>query len=60
MEEENKVYVGNLEYAVTEDELKDFITEQGFQVKEAIVVKDKYTGKSKGFGFVKFETFGNE
>ena len=51
-EEKNKVYVGNLEYSVTEDDIKSFFEEKGIQPKEVTVIKDKYTGRSKGFGFV--------
>lgn len=51
-EEKNKVYVGNLEYSVTEDDLKSFFEEKDIQTKEITVIKDKYTGRSKGFGFV--------
>ncbi len=51
-EEKNKVYVGNLEYSVTEDDLKSFFEEKGIQTTEITVIKDKYTGRSKGFGFV--------
>lgn len=45
------IYVGNLSYGVTEDELKDFFTEFG-EVSSATVIKDKFTGQAKGFGFV--------
>ncbi len=51
-EEKNKVYVGNLEYSVTEDDLKSFFEEKDIQTTEITVIKDKYTGRSKGFGFV--------
>jgi len=56
MSEEHKAYVGNLEYGVDEDILKSFIDGKGIQSKEVKVIKDKYTGRSKGFGFVSFET----
>jgi len=56
MSEENKIYVGNLEYGVDEDVLKSFVEGKGFQTKDVKVIKDKYTGRSKGFGFVAFET----
>jgi len=48
-----KVYVGNLAYSVTDDKLKELFSEYG-EVSEAVVVKDKYSGRSKGFGFVTF------
>lgn len=49
-----KLYVGNLSYEVTEDELSQLFGQCG-KVKEARVVKDKQTGRSKGFGFVEME-----
>jgi len=56
MEEEKKVYIGNLDYSVTDEELNNFIKEKELAVKETTVIKDKYTGRSKGFGFAKFDT----
>jgi len=53
--QEKKLYVGNLSYNVTEDRLKELFSQQG-QVKEAVVIKDKYTSRSRGFGFVEFES----
>ena len=48
---EPKVYVGNLSYRMTEDELREVFSEAG-TVTEAVIIKDKETGRSKGFGFV--------
>ena len=45
------IYVGNLSYEVTEDDLKQMFEEYGSIVK-AIIIKDRETGRSKGFGFV--------
>ena len=45
------IYVGNLERAVTDDELKAVFTEFG-EITSASVIRDKYTGESRGFGFV--------
>lgn len=45
------IYVGNLSYQTTEDELRALFTEFG-EVKSANLIKDKYSGESKGFGFV--------
>ena len=56
MEEEKKVYIGNLEFGTTEDDLKKFIEEKGLSVKEVKIITDKFSGKSKGFGFAEFET----
>jgi cold-inducible RNA-binding protein len=46
-----KLYVGNLSYEVTEDELTQLFSQCG-QVSSAKIIKDKDTGRSKGFGFV--------
>ncbi len=47
----NKLYVGSLNFAVTQQDLLDFFMEGG-TVLEAIVVTDRSTGNSRGFGFV--------
>lgn len=46
-----KLYVGNLPYTMTNDELRDTFVEFG-AVDSASVVMDKMTGRSRGFGFV--------
>jgi len=56
MEEQKKLYIGNLEFGVTEDALKALIEEKSISVKEVKIIKDKYSGRSKGFGFAEFET----
>ncbi len=56
MEEEKKIYIGNLEYGVGEGELKALLEGKGLAAKEVTVIMDKYTGRSKGFGFAEFET----
>ncbi len=45
------IYVGNLAYGVTEDELRQAFSEFG-TVTSANVITDKFSGQSKGFGFV--------
>ncbi len=45
------IYVGNLPYSVNADELRDVFTAYG-EVADAKVISDKYSGRSKGFGFV--------
>src|SRR3989344_5609049 len=50
---ESKIYVGNLPFSVGFEELKELFSQFG-EVSEAIVIVNKYTGKSKGFGFVTF------
>ncbi|ANT63904.1 MULTISPECIES: RNA recognition motif domain-containing protein [Prosthecochloris] len=45
------IYIGNLPYSITEDELRDTFSEFG-QVDSANIIIDKFSGRSKGFGFV--------
>ncbi len=45
------IYVGNLSFGVTEDELKQAFGAFG-TVESARIITDKFSGKSKGFGFV--------
>jgi RNA recognition motif-containing protein len=45
------IYVSNLSFDVQDDDLRGFFTPYG-EVSSAKVIIDKYTGKSKGFGFV--------
>ncbi len=44
------MYVGNLSYSVTEDDLKALFSEFG-KVESVNIIKDKFSGRSKGFGF---------
>lgn len=48
---ESKLYVGNLSYETTEDELRSLFTQVG-TVNEVVLIKDRDTGTSKGFAFV--------
>lgn len=48
---ETKLYVGNLSYQTTEDELHSLFTQVG-TVNEVALIKDRDTGSSKGFAFV--------
>lgn len=45
------IYVGNLNYNLSEDELRSIFEEFG-EVVSAKIIIDKYSGRSKGFGFV--------
>ena len=47
-----KLFVGNLPRTVTDNDLTDFVSNAGFQVASAQVIRDKMTGEPKGFGFV--------
>ena len=51
-----KIYIGNLEYSITEEDLQKIIEEKGFQVSGLNIVKDRFTGRSKGFGFAELES----
>jgi len=46
-----KIYVGNLPYSTTEDELRELFSEHG-EVTSASLVMDRETGRPRGFGFV--------
>ena len=52
-----KLYVGNLNYATTEDTLKNVFAPYG-EILSAVVIKDRATGQSKGFGFVELSDEG--
>jgi len=47
----SKLYVGNLAYAVANGDLEELFSQVG-QVQSAAVIMDKFSGQSKGFGFV--------
>jgi RNA recognition motif-containing protein len=49
-----KLYVGNLSYSVTSDQLKSHFSQAG-TVVDAVVITDSRTGRSKGFGFVEYD-----
>ncbi len=46
-----KLYVGNLSYETTDERLTEVFSEAG-AVESATVIKDKFSGRSRGFGFV--------
>ena len=49
------IYVGNLSYDTTEDGLRTLFAEHG-EVESSRVITDRYSGRSKGFGFVEMAT----
>ncbi len=49
-----KLFVGGLPFSTTDEELQDTFAAHG-SVASAVVIKDRETGRSKGFGFVEFE-----
>jgi cold-inducible RNA-binding protein len=50
-----KLYVGNLDYGVTGDQLGEHFAQAG-KVVSAVVISDRHSGRSKGFGFVEMST----
>lgn len=54
--EKNKLFIGGLPWSINNDSLKELFAQYG-EISEAIVITDRDTGRSKGFGFV---TFANE
>ncbi|MDH5466989.1 MAG: RNA-binding protein [Candidatus Aminicenantes bacterium] len=46
-----QIYVGNLNYRMTEDALRELFEQYG-EVVSAKIVKDRFSGRAKGFGFV--------
>src|SRR5262245_39479752 len=48
----NKLYVGNLSYDTTEEELRDAFSADGRTVQEVAVIMDRDTGRPRGFAFV--------
>lgn len=53
----NKLYVGGLPYSVTEGQLQEIFAAHG-TVESARVIADKFTGQSRGFGFVEMSSGG--
>ncbi len=49
-----KLFVGNLNWSATQDDLMQLFSQFG-QIDEAVVISDRATGRSKGFGFVTFQ-----
>ena len=50
-----KLYVGGLSYSTTEDDLQNLFVDQG-TVLSAVVITDRDSGRSKGFGFVEMSS----
>lgn len=50
-----KLYVGNLPYSITEDQLRELFAPHG-TVESCRIITDKFSGQSKGFGFVEMAT----
>lgn len=56
--EKNKIFVGSLPWSFTNESLATLFKEYG-EVQEAVVIMDRDTGRSKGFGFVTFKNEGD-
>ena len=52
---EKKLFVGNLAYSVGDNDLEALFAEHG-TVVSAVIIRDRETGRSRGFGFVEMET----
>lgn len=52
-----KLFIGNLPYDITDEEVLELFTEYG-EVVNSDLIKDQYSGKSKGFAFVEMSTRG--
>ncbi len=55
MDQNNKIFVGNLPWSIKNEQLRDLFAQFG-EIVEAIVIQERRTGRSKGFGFVTFTT----
>lgn len=55
MEDKKKLFVAQLDYSITDAQLKSFFEQVG-EVLEAVVIQDRDAGRSKGFGFVTMAT----
>jgi len=52
---ETKIYVGNLPFSATEEELKTLFSQAG-EVKSVTIITDKFSGQPRGFGFIEMST----
>ena len=52
---DKKLYIGSLSYDTTEDSLRDLFSAAG-KVESATIIKDRVSGRSKGFGFVEMSS----
>jgi len=52
---QNKLYVGNFPYSVSEDQLRGIFSQYG-EISELAMIMDRDSGRPKGFGFITFAT----
>lgn len=50
-----RLFVGNLPYSATETDLQEFFTEAGITVDSVNVMRDRFSGEARGFGFVEIQ-----
>ncbi|HTS78007.1 MAG TPA: hypothetical protein VMG40_17470 [Bryobacteraceae bacterium] len=53
-----KLFVGNLPYAANETDVQNFFAENGITVDSVTVMRDRFTGQARGFGFVEINDDG--
>ena len=51
-----KLFVGNIPYDINESDLKSIFEEGGRTVTEVKIITDRFTGKSRGFGFISYDS----
>ena len=56
MADEKKIYIGNLEYSMREEDITQALEAKGLTPQSVAVIMDRMTGRSKGFGFAEFAT----
>ena len=47
-----KLFIGNLPYAAVEQDLQDFFADNGVAIDTVTIMRDRFTGQARGFGFV--------
>lgn len=53
-----KLFVGNLPYAANETDLQNFFADNGVPIDSVTVMRDRFTGQARGFGFVEINDDG--
>jgi len=53
-----KLFIGNLPYQASEAELQDFFSQAGVHADSVQIIRDKFTGQARGFGFAEFSDDG--
>ena len=53
-----KLFVGNLPYQATEASLNDWLSQVGVRADSVQIIRDKFSGESRGFGFIEIESDG--